>query len=110
MVSTQIPLTTIMQFCDPQTGLLTNEGRTVIQALIDRTGGAIGSPVLFAGDQVYGVPSGVLSRATFVSSPALPVGVGYNQAEVAAIRDQVIALGERLAALIIDNQTVGVIS
>jgi hypothetical protein len=44
-----------------------------------------------------------------VSNPALPVGVGDSQAEVTAIRDQVIALGERLAALIVDNQTVGVI-
>lgn len=110
MTENQIPLTTIMQFCDPQTGYLTNEGRTVIQALIDRTGGALGSPVLFAGDQVYGVPTGALVRGTFLSNPALPVGAGYSQAQLSAIRDQLNVLGEHLAALIVDSQAVGVIS
>lgn len=109
MVALQIPLTTIMQFCDPKNGYLTNEGRTVVQALIDRTGGPTGAVILFSGSEVYGVPTGALSRLTFVSNPALPVGAGYSQAEVTAIAAQVTALGERLAALIIDSQTVGVI-
>lgn len=109
MVNTATPLTTLVQFVDPETGYLTNEGRTIIQQLIDRTGGATGGTLLFAGSEVYGVPTGTLNRATFVSNPARPVGVGYSQAEVTAISDQVIVLGERLAALIIDSQGVGVI-
>lgn len=110
MVSLQVPLTTLVQFVDLKTGFLTDQGRTIIQQLIDRTGGPTGGAILFAGDEVYGVPSGTLSRATFVSDPALPVGVGYSQAEVTAIRDQVVALGERIAALIVDSQAVGVIA
>lgn len=108
-MSNQIPLYAVGQFVDPTTGQLSNEGRTIINALINRTGGPNGGTVLFAGSETYGVPTGTLSRAIFVSNPALPVGAGYSQAEVTAIRDQVIALGERIAALIVDSQTVGVI-
>jgi hypothetical protein len=110
VVSFQIPLTALIKFADPKNGFLTDEGRSVIQQLIDRTGGATGGTILFAGDEVYGVPTGTLLRTTFVSNPALPVGAGYSQAEVTAIRDQVIVLGERIAALIVDSQAVGVIA
>lgn len=109
MANNPTPLTTLVQFCDPDTGFLTNQGRTIIQQLIDRTGGANGGAILFAGSQTWAVPTGSLLRNTFVSNPVLPVSAAYSQAEVTALRDFLVVVASHLAALIIDNQSVGVI-
>lgn len=109
MVSLQTPLTTLVQFTDPKTGFLTDQGRTIIQQLIDRTGGPTGGTILFAGSEVYGVPTGPVLRATFDTTPPLPVGAGYSQAEVTAIRNELYLILQRLGALIEDSQAVGVI-
>lgn len=109
MPSLQTPLTTLVQFVDTKTGFLTDAGRTIIQQLIDRTGGPTGGTILFAGSSVWIAPTGPVSRATFVTNPVLPVGAGYSQAEVTAIRDEVLLLAQRIAALIEDSQAVGVI-
>lgn len=109
MVSFQIPLTTLVQFSEPKNGFLTDAGRTVVQQLINRTGGPIGGTILFAGSSVWIAPTGGVSRTTFDTAPALPVGVGYSQAEVTAIRDELLLIARHLAALIKDCQTVGVV-
>lgn len=105
----QIPLTTIVRFTDDN-GYLTNEGRTIINALINRTGGATGGTVLFAGSEVYGGVTGSVLRAPpLVTNPVLAVGAVYSQAELTAIRNYMLALAEFVGALILDNQSVGVI-
>lgn len=109
MPDQQIPLTTVVQFTDPKTGYLTNEGRTTINALIERTGGPVGATVLFAGSSTWGDPVGAVLRNALATAPALPVGAAYSQAELTAIRDYVLVVAQHLGALIEDSKDVGVI-
>jgi hypothetical protein len=54
-------------------------------------------------------PTGTVSRATFDADWTTAVSNPPTQAEVAAIRDQVIVIQKRLAALEIDSLSIGTI-
>lgn len=109
-MANQIPLYAVGQFVDPKTGQLSNEGRTIINALINRTGGPNGGVIVFATGEVYGTLFGPISRAAFNTNPPLPIGAAYSQAEVQALRAQVQALSQLVGALVTDLQTSGAIS
>lgn len=110
MANLQTPLTTLVQFIEPKTGLLTDAGRTIIQQLIDRTGGPTGGAIVFSSGEVWGDPVGALSRAAFTTNSPLPVGAVYSQAELTDIRDQLLFVCERVGAIMADLKTSGLTS
>lgn len=97
-------------FVDTKTGMLTDVGGAIMQALIARTGGPAGGVAVLQGQAPgWGTPTGTLDRAAFATSPALPVGGAYSQAELTAIRDFLIEVAQRVGALITDDLGSGVI-
>jgi hypothetical protein len=83
-------------------GVLTGYGRNTIVQLLKST---------FIGPAATGwvAPAGTGSRASINENFTTPVSNPPTQAEMTALRDQVIALQKALGQLIIDLSTVGAI-
>lgn len=63
-----------------------------------------------SGLTAYGAPSGTLARTTYATYTLPDISATYVEAEVQAIADHVLKLSQRLAAVITDLQTRGILS
>jgi hypothetical protein len=82
-------------------GIVTQPWLMFFQYLLTRFGQPIGGWV---------PPTGTVSRATFDADWTVAISDPPTQAEVEAVRDQVIVLQKRLAALEQDSLSIGTIS